>query len=338
MNTKKKVLLASPISFNLYELIVENLEFLGYEVIHIEETGYVFKYRSIWERLNNFYRKTFLKDKDFKLALRKQSNTYAQLDIIKQHAHFDFALVLRADFFKHEVLAAISERADLTLSFHYDGVSRDLAVLDTVQFFDRFYVFDEGDVARFPEHNFLYAPNFYFDYPIAEASLSDSAPADVYYVSSFHASRADELIALHRFLLQQYAHVTFVIVCIRSALHLVPAYMRENMIVQHEYVSFKDQFSFVSRADVIIDLVIADHAGYSFRVFEGLRLRKKVITSNEQVVKADFYHPNNFFVFNGTNFDDLEAFLKTAYVDISVETVEKYAFTNWLNAKLLKTV
>jgi alpha-beta hydrolase superfamily lysophospholipase len=37
---KKKVLLLAPDSFGLYKLIAENLAYLGYDVVHIQDRGY----------------------------------------------------------------------------------------------------------------------------------------------------------------------------------------------------------------------------------------------------------------------------------------------------------
>lgn len=334
MNSKKKVLLASPASFKLYELIVENLEFLGYDVVHIEDSGYSFRYRSLFQRLYNLYRKTIFKDRQFKIDLRENYISYVQSEILRKHSLFDFALVIRADFFSDEILATIAGKTDLMLSFHYDGVSRDLKVLDKVHFFERFYVFDRFDVEQFSEHNFLYSPNFYFDYPVVKALRKNINSLDVYYVSSFHESRVDNLIALHQFLRKVFDDVRFVVICNRKNLDSLPAYVVEHMEIKDEHVTFREQLSFVSASNVIIDLVIADHAGFSFRIFEGLQLMKKVVTTNPTIRDADFYHPNNFFLFEDDNYDDLKSFLATPYVEISKDIVEQYSFTNWIKSKI----
>lgn len=335
MRERGRLLLAAPAAFGLYELIVDNLEFLGFEVVHIEDDGYPFKYRSVGQRLSNLFRKVFLGDKEYKNKLRRQFIIDSQLRRVQQYDNYDYALVLRADFFREDILASIRNKTKHMISFHFDGLLMDPHVLDTVHLFDQFYVFDKDDLDRFPDYSLLYSPNFYFDYPLPAGSQRNSANANVYYVSTFHESRVDDLIALHRFLSLQFEKVEFVLVYHAEKEHLVPCYARENMRLQNKLVDFKEQLEGVATSDLILDLVLADHAGLSFRIFEGLSLKKKVVTTNARVRDADFYHPNNFHVFDGINFDELELFLETAYVDIADDIMQQYSFTNWIESKLL---
>lgn len=48
---------------------------------------------------------------------------------------FEFALVLRADFFDFEIIKTIRSKTNLLIGFHFDGVGRDIKVLDYVEFF-----------------------------------------------------------------------------------------------------------------------------------------------------------------------------------------------------------
>src|SRR5690606_20462913 len=79
--SKKKFLLLCPATFNLYELIVKNLVYLGYDVTHIEHEVYGFTYKSFGERVYNFIRKVFLGDRTYKLTLRNQYISYRQGEI-----------------------------------------------------------------------------------------------------------------------------------------------------------------------------------------------------------------------------------------------------------------
>ncbi|WP_228453698.1 hypothetical protein [Chryseobacterium manosquense] len=70
--------------------------------------------------------------------------------------------------------------------------------------------------------------------------------------------------------------------------------------------------------------------GLSFRFFEGLYYRKKIITDNLMVKKYDFYHPDNIFVIeNGNNAAILE-FLKRPYQELPEHIVKKYSFSEWI--------
>lgn len=332
----KKVLLASTDSFKLYKLLIKNLEYLGYEVVHIEDAGYTFKYESVLDRLENLARKILLGDKQFKVKLRDKFLQNKQKEVLAQHKEFDFALILRADFFNMDIIKRIRNKTKWMVGYHFDGVGRDEKVLDYVSLFDRFYVFDPTDLLKYPDANFLYAPNFYFDYPEPPQNSNIGTAYQVYYVSTYHESRAEFMVSIHQKLVELFPRVKFVVVCNRHATKSLPAYFLENMEIAHQHISFEEQLQHISNADLILDLVIDSHAGFSFRIFEGLKFEKKVVTTNPKVEEADFYDAHNFFILRKDNMDELADFLKLPYKRMDNALRAKYSFSAWLNAKITK--
>ncbi|WP_164108912.1 MULTISPECIES: hypothetical protein [Sphingobacterium] len=332
---KKKFLLLAPNTFNLYELIVENLEFLGYEVTHIENEGYLFRYRSLWQRFCNLVHKTFYNNGEYKARLREEYVLNQQIEILDKVEKYDYSLVIRADLFDKELIKKVRAKTDKLLSFHFDGISRDRSILEYIPLFDQFYVFDPADVLSFPNHNLFYSPNFYFDYPELLIDIeTETKVSHVYYVSSHHLSREQHLIDVHKYLSNKFKSVNFIVVCQEKNLGFVSAYIKKHMTILHEHVNFEEQIRQIRRSDIIIDLVISDHKGYSFRIFEGIKYGKKVVTTNPTVVEADFYHPNNFFVLTNDNWEELDRFLDSPLVQLDEGVRAKYAFSDWLNSKL----
>lgn len=334
--SKKKFLLVAPRAFNLYTLIVKNVEFLGYEVTHIEDHGYDFKYRSIGQRLYNFWRKVFHGDRNYKKTLIDEYPLTKQREIIETNDHYDIAMVVRADFFAISLVRAVCERSTFSFSFHFDGLNGNCEALRYVDLFDKFYVFDEEDIRRFPESHLLYSPNFFLDYPTLLKGCNPlfGEHSDIYYVSSYDPSRLDDLIALHQYLLKYYDKIEFVLVCTdKRDEDNLPDYIKQNIEIRNSHVSFEEQLHRVAASKLIIDLVLSNHKGYSFRILEGLKFGKKVITTNSKVKEADFYHPNNFFVFkdDGVAIDD---FLESPYVTPLSEVIDRYRFEGWLNSKV----
>ncbi len=331
--SKRKFLLVAPTSFNLYRLIVKNLEYLGYEVIHIEEGGYPFSYSSLGERLYNLFRKTVFNDRLYKEMLKEAYTYRKQQEILDKYNFFDVSLVIRADLFRKSFIEIIRQKTSQMISYHFDGISRNPNILHYIFLFDRFYVFDKEDVQKYSSYNLLYSPNFYFDYPDLLDKNSNSY-YDIYYVSTFHQSRVDDLIRMHQYLSNYYERIKFVVVCNKVKETLLPDYVIEHMDVRYEYVSFSEQLNYIAHVDAIIDLVIAEHSGYSFRVIEGMQFEKKVITTNPKVTEAEFYHPDNFFILTKENYKDLGAFLKRKYCPIDADIRRKYSFSEWLSDKL----
>ena len=66
------------------------------------------------------------------------------------------------------------------------------------------------------------------------------------------------------------------------------------------------------------------------RTMEALAAKAKLITTNGEVVKYDFYDPADILVIDRENPAIPAEFLTTAYKDIPEEIVEKYSLTNWV--------
>lgn len=331
----KKILLLSSNSFNLHLLIIKNLEYLGYEVIHIEDSNYKFEYYSVWERIHNFIRKLFFKN-DFKTKFYNNFLKKKQLEILEQHSHFENALVIRADFFDIEFIKRVRDKVHNLFCFHFDGVRRDIKILNYVDYFDTFYVFDQQDLKLATNDKWKYSPNFYFDYPSLFKENNPIINYDVYYVSFYHKSRVDDVISIHKVLKHIFGNVKFIMFCPLDNLIYLPEYVNSEIEITQSAVSFEEQLAFISQSKVIIDLVISDHKGYSFRLLEGIKFRKKVITTNSNVIDADFYHPNNIFILTKDNYSQINDFLAIDYQELPKSIVLKYSFTEWINSKVIK--
>ena len=64
---------------------------------------------------------------------------------------------------------------------------------------------------------------------------------------------------------------------------------------------------------------------------ESHRFRKKLITTNTDIVNYDFYNPNNIFVWTEDCKDIPDAFFETDYEELPEEIFKKYSLENWLN-------
>lgn len=332
--SKKKFLLVCPSAFHLYELIVRNLAHLGYEVTHIEDEGYEFSYRSFGERAYNFLRKVFLGDKTYKTTLRSQYTSFQQWSIFKSNAPFDYTLVIRPDLFDKQLIEAIKHKTELMIGYQFDGISRNPEVLDYISLFDRFYVFDPTDVTRFSNHNLIYSPNFYLDYPDVDDEYIETEKYSIFYVSTFHESRVGDLIFLHKLLGKIYNKIKFCVLIQPERVDVLPEYVVENMEVIHRVVNYEEHLRQVAHSEIIVDLVISEHRGFSFRIMEGIKFGKKVITTNDKIRDADFYHPHNFYILRPDNVQDLKEFLAKPYVPLDQEMRSKYGFTAWLQSKI----
>lgn len=66
-------------------------------------------------------------------------------------------------------------------------------------------------------------------------------------------------------------------------------------------------------------------------MLEALGAKKKLITTNEDVVSYDFYRPENIYIYIYNGKIDLDnIFFKENYKELSKEIYDKYSLRNWL--------
>lgn len=302
--------------------VKENLEFLNYHVVIIVNDD--FKYKSIQDKLVNFYRKVFKKDKSYKRQLIRSYEENKNLFLLEQQKiKFDFTLVIRPDKFSLKVLEAAKIKSKKMVAYQWDGMSRFPEVTETIDFFDKFYVFDENDIEN-SSKKLSYTTNFYFD---CYLSLFQKKPIyDVYFIGTYD-SRINDLISICNKLSG-----------LGLKLNILLATSPKKDLKKYKFIkyikkpiTYYENLELLSQSKMIIDLAHKNlHTGLSFRTFEAIGYQKKLITSNPIVEKYDFYSPQNIFIVN-PNFEGLEKFINEEFTPINEEIRNKYSFSNWIN-------
>ena len=59
-------------------------------------------------------------------------------------------------------------------------------------------------------------------------------------------------------------------------------------------------------------------------------LKKKMITTNKNVVKYDFYNENNILIMGIDKPEKIKDFLRNDYFDIKKDIIDTYEFECWL--------
>lgn len=79
----------------------------------------------------------------------------------------------------------------------------------------------------------------------------------------------------------------------------------------------------------VLDSAQAGQLGLTIRVLEALGAKKKLITTNEDIVNYDFYRPENIYVYEG-KIDLDNVFFKSKYVELEEDIYKKYSLQSWL--------
>lgn len=326
---KKRILLLVPNDYKLYLLIERNLLEMGFEVTVVLHDSIKFKYKNIFQRVINAIKKLIDGNNQYKQRLAREYTAEQLLKRIDTFDLFDYCLVLRADFFHKNVLLAAKNKSRYIVSYHYDGLRRNPDIFRMIPLFDKFYVFDEDDIIINDELRTYLSHNFYFDF----VQKTDSINYDAYFLGFYNKSRELSLLNLFDILTKIYQTVKFQIVFPSNQLEHANLYRERGIECLNEIIPFEDYLGHIEQTKVIVDFLIGEHNGLSFRIFEGLKYEKKVITTNVNIIKYDFYHPNNFYILDSSSMNDIDilAFLETPYVTIDPSIKKEYSFSSWIS-------
>jgi hypothetical protein len=317
----KKILLLMTSDVRICDCVKDNLTHLGYQVLMIENVD--FKYKNFKDRIVNFYKKTINKDKSYKRQLIREYQENNSLKILSNQDYFDYLMVIRPDKFSSKVLHKAKEISKISVAYQWDGISRFPEVIDTIDYFDKFYVFDINDL-KLNSNKFSHTTNFYFDcYP---EILNENIEYDVYFIGTYD-DRISDLI-----------RICLKLKSFGLKLNILLSTSPKINLKKYDFISYLEKpltyyenLKLLSKSKIIIDLAHKNiHSGLSFRAFESIGYDKKLITNNLTIKEMDFYNPKNIFLFD-ENLDNLQNFILQEYIPIPSRIKEKHGFKNWFN-------
>lgn len=320
----KKIILHIPFHFQLPDRFKKNLDYWGIE-------SYVYPYPvepkiPLVEKIIHTYKKIILGDRSHKKELRKALVRKQYEDFLEGLPLCDYFISIRPDMLDRATIEALQKKAHHSVAYQWDGMSRYPVEEAVVKSFDKFFIFDKGDREKYP--HCIPITNFYFDdYQAVEDSAIEY---DVFFVGTYMDNRKEELFAIADFLRQNgYSFECHITVDKNITENFAEHYIQTT----RSGFCFEENLKRLLKARAILDLKNNVHNGLSFRVFESVGYKKKLITNNELVKNFDFYHPNNIFIFKD-NVEGLKDFLETPYQNLPEEIYEKYSFSNWLKSIL----
>lgn len=319
MGNHKTFLLMMPDYSDFPNLFMDNLNKVGFLPFVITDNPSKFKYKGI-EKIINFSRKFFLKDREYKKKLIEEHKLREYYKKISQLDMLDYVLVIRPDAFPIPVIQELKKKTKKLIAYQWDGIEKFPEVKKYFHLFDTFFCFDSAD----EKNNIKPITNFYFDcIPPVYKDYNAQKP-EFYFVGLYWENREKKI---DRFI----SAVSKMEVELSIFIQYNDKSEIKNPKIKYikERITFLENLRNVEKADVLLDFVDPIHNGLSIRFFEAIYYKKKVITDNQTVKDYDFYHPDNIFVLD-ENFDQIDSFLNTPYRDLSEEIVKKYGFTNWI--------
>jgi hypothetical protein len=310
MIKKKRIAIVTTHSFGYIDFLVDRLnEIENVDLTYVNIDSIPFSYKNLSSRIVNSIRKLFC----FSGLKEKNRTKFIKKSILNDNL-FDQILIIRPDKLEKEALLFLRENSIQMTCFLFDGIENFKDQKKTLSYFDTVYSYDKNDVEKY---KFEFLTNYIFDNEIESNEISNYA----FNISSFDV-RFSLLEKLAQYLNENEISFRFIVKKNNIFKH-------KNIEISNEYLPLNEVKEYIASSLVLVDLQMNNQVGLSFRIFEALGYKKKIITNNQDIVNYDFYNEKNIFVISEENYEIPLDFFKTQYVEIDSDILEKYSLKSW---------
>lgn len=306
-----------------------HLEEMGFMVFDVSPSlCYNFKYSSLRQRAYNLIRKVFYNDYSYKQRLLSEAKEQEYAVLKQQLPSADYVFFIRPDLFPLDFVQAAIGKASKSVAYQWDSLKRYSGASRYVSLFDRFFVFDLADISR----ETLPLTNFILDEKQGDAGLGPTSMKknmkSALFIGSYYEERFGDLCAISECLEQYGLEVNRYLITYKRRDRKVV--LNSGSFLLKEFMSYADNLRCVQDHDVLIDAHTPVNEGLSFRAFEAMRYNKKLITTNRNIVRYDFYNPANIFVWGLDDAARMKSFLTMPCQVVPRQIQSKYSFENWI--------
>ncbi|CAA7392650.1 lipopolysaccharide core biosynthesis protein rfaS [Chryseobacterium fistulae] len=312
---KKKLLFIAPGYYGFNDVVFKGLvKYSDYNVIHINSTA-AYQYKNFLEKVYNFFLKTFLR-KNIKHIKKGE-----HIKNIINNAEYDLLLINRPDVLSDENLQSAIKRSKFSIVLFWDSIEKIPEQKNYIQPFDICFSFDSSDCKNY---NLKYITNFYFI-----KNKSKQINYDISYLATSD-DRMPETVQLFNYFLENNISAKGKIFTYKS--RPIKEKLPTTIEVINETIPFSESYKYYLDSKIILDIAHPHQKGLSFRPYEAIGLNKKLITTNEEIVKYDFYNPENILIIkDSNNFSIPKSFIESEYLEPDQQIKEKYYIKNWIN-------
>ncbi|EEC90337.1 hypothetical protein EUBIFOR_01078 [Holdemanella biformis DSM 3989] len=321
-----KLLLIMPKFFNYPQLITEELNRMGYEVDFFDDRPSTNAWVKAAIRINKKLIQTYIKRYFDEVMKTVSSKKY---DVV-------FLISGQSLSFSEDMIAHIKEfqpRAKFVL-YQWDSQTNFPYIKRVQHFFDKCYSFDRKDTEETPTLNFL--PLFYSRvYEELGAKNKKDFKNDFCFIGTAHPKKykfinmmSEQLKAVYP---KQFIYFFFPSPIVYFYRKVMNKELRGAKYSEFHFEPLTGQKmnDVYETSRCVLDSAQAGQFGLTIRVLEALGAKKKLITTNKDIVNYDFYRPENIYVYEG-HIDLDNVFFKEEYKEVDKEIYEKYSLRSWL--------
>lgn len=278
-----------------------------------------------------------------KKKIRFYTNRYFNAIINKyQPDFFNYVFVLRGEAMSPTIIQNFRNCfpcATLIL-YLWDSIKNN-NTLEIISFFNKVYTFDSVDSRIYSDLKFR--PLFFLP-EYREIARNPRPLADnVMFVGTVHSDRYFFIKKIEVYL-NKYNFSTDFYFFFQSKLLFFKKWLTDKSFRGLSLKDFRfiplrknDLLQKVANSSIILDIQHPNQNGLTMRCIETLGAKRKLITTNTEISKYDFYNENNIFVIGRDyfstkiNVEELSQFIKIPYQDVESGVYERYSIEAWVD-------
>lgn len=310
--------------------IIRQMEELGAQVDYMNDKpndGFVCK------TLGRFQLKTYLKVID-KYYIGK-------IDELKQNK-YDYILVIRGEYTTTNALKYLKKsfpKARLIL-YMWDGLHKlnTKGIENKWSYYDKVFTFDRIDYEA-NKDRIHFRPLYYYEEYLPENKDSEYGKKYKYDISFIGTGHADRVRIVKQVMEQcennhmkafKYIYMPHPFVYLFNRLFNKNFRGVKRSEIRFKMLPFDLLYKIYGNSKCIVDVENPGQHGLTMRTIETIGLKKKFITTNEDIKNYDFYNSNNILVIDRNNPRLNMNFFKIPFEELPHEIYEKYSLRSWI--------
>jgi hypothetical protein len=251
---------------------------------------------------------------------------------------FDYIFIIKGEAMSLKTINIMKTIFPNTKIFFYtwDSLKNVKNSKEKIRLFDKALSFDRANCIEFSEIE--YSPLFFSQAFMQNNKSNDKLTYDFIFIASLHSDRYEVLQRIMKNLNTNVGVVSSDIFLYYSSKLFFT--LRKIFDTNFRNIPFKkvnwvplqqnEVIDRMNRANIVIDINHPDQSGLTMRTIEALAMKKKIITTNNNIAYEDFYNEKNILIIDRYNPIIPKLFIEEPFENIDNKIYNQYKLESWI--------
>ena len=259
-----------------------------------------------------------------------------KIDDVKEN-EIDYILSIRGEYTPIGALSKLRKKfpnAKLIL-YMWDSILNNKGIEKKWGYYDEVWTFDRKDYLKY-KNELKFRPLFYCERVLPDNNTDSNPQYDLAFIGTGHEDRIsiikdiDKQCKENNLNFFYYVYVPHIFVYFYNKLFNKFYRSVKRSDVHFQLMPLDEVYRIYANSNCILDVESSTQTGLTMRTIEIVGLKKKLMTTNKDIINYDFYMPNNFLVFDRQNVTISKEFFSNTYIDMPNGIYEKYSLRSWV--------